>query len=94
MADEMKVLLEKADGSLEEMSCQRLAVIWEGREVWLQPAADAQLVVGVEDEEDSAEYANLVVRPLAANLLSLALELEPADLVEEHVHGPDCGHAH
>ena len=47
-------------------------------------------------EEDDTEYANLLLRPMATNLVSLQLEMEPAELGEgdDHVHGPDCGHHH
>ena len=55
-----------------------------------------QLLIGVDVEEGDAEYANLLLRPLATNLVSLQLEMEPADAGEDddHVHGPDCGHQH
>jgi len=50
----------------------------------------------VDVEEDDTEYANLLLRPMATNLVSLQLEMEPAELGEDddHVHGPDCGHHH
>ena len=37
-----------------------------------------------------------VLRPMVTNLVSLQLEMEPAELGEDddHVHGPDCGHTH
>lgn len=94
MADEMKVRLEQADGSVTEVSCQRLAVVWQGRELWLQQGGNDQLLIGVDDEEGDVEYANLLLRPLASNLVSLQLEMEPVAADDEHVHGPDCGHAH
>ncbi len=33
---------------------------------------------------------------MATNLVSLQLEMEPAEVDEDddHVHGPDCGHQH
>jgi hypothetical protein len=32
---------------------------------------------------------------LATNLVSLQLEMEPAELGDDdHVHGPDCNHDH
>lgn len=54
------------------------------------------MLIGVDVEEGDAEYANLLLRPLATNLVSLQLEMEPADLSddEDHVHGPDCNHDH
>jgi hypothetical protein len=37
-----------------------------------------------------------LLRPLATNLVSLQLEMEPADAGADeedgHVHGPDCNH--
>ncbi|MNH44390.1 hypothetical protein D3C79_1065450 [compost metagenome] len=47
-------------------------------------------------EEGDTEYANLLLRPLATNLVSLQLEMEPADAADDddHVHGPDCDHDH
>ena len=41
------------------------------------------------------EGADLLLRPLATNLVSLQLEMEPADMNDDedgHVHGPDCNH--
>ena len=34
-------------------------------------------MIGVDVEEGAAEYANLLLRPLATNLVSLELEMEP-----------------
>jgi len=35
------------------------------------------------------------MRTPSTNLVSLQLEMEPADAGDDdHVHGPDCGHAH
>ena len=62
------------------------------------PTASAgdQLLIGVDVEEGDTEYANLLLRPQATNLVGLQLEMEPADLAgdddEDHVHGPDCNH--
>ena len=65
-----------------------------GKEVWIQPVGD-QLLIGVDVEEGDAEFANLLLRPQATNLVGLQLEMEPADLAgddDDHVHGPDCNH--
>jgi len=70
-------------------------VIWQGQEIWFQQVGNNQLMIGVDVEEGAAEYANLLLRPLATNLVSLELEMEAADLADEdddHVHGPDCNH--
>lgn len=96
MTDALRLILEDTDGTQLETSCTRLAVIWQGKEVWIQQDGRGQLLIGVDVEEGDAEYANLLLRPLATNLVSLQLEMEPADMngddEEGHVHGPDCTH--
>ena len=90
----LQLILEDTDGTQLETSCSRFAVVWQGREVWIQPVGD-QLLIGVDVEEGDTEYANLLLRPQATNLVSLQLEMEPADLGDDedgHVHGPDCNH--
>ena len=93
MSDALQLILEDTDGTQLETSCTRFAVVWQGKEVWIQAVGD-QLLIGVDVEEGDTEYANLLLRPLATNLVSLELEMEPADLADEdgHVHGPDCNH--
>ena len=90
----LQLILEDTDGTQLETSCTRFAVVWQGKEVWIQQAGNGQLLIGVDVEEGDTEYANLLLRPLATNLVSLELEMEPADLADEdgHVHGPDCSH--
>ncbi|MDD0843199.1 topoisomerase II [Pseudomonas sp. Gutcm_11s] len=95
MSDALQLILEDTDGTQLETSCTRFAVIWQGKEVWIQQAGNGQLLIGVDVEEGDAEYANLLLRPLATNLVSLQLEMEPAEVGDEdddHVHGPDCNH--
>lgn len=94
MSDSLHLILEDTDGTQLETSCTRFAVMWQGKEVWIQQVGNNQLMIGVDVEEGDAEYANLLLRPLATNLVSLELEMEPAEASEEHVHGPDCGHDH
>ena len=96
MSDALQLILEDDDGTQLETSCTRFAVVWQGKEVWIQQDGRGQLLIGVDVEEDDAEYANLLLRPLATNLVSLQLEMEPADAGgdDDHVHGPDCGHHH
>ena len=56
-------------------------------------AVGDQLLIGVDVAEGDTEYANLLLRPQATNLVSLQLEMEPALADEDdHVHGPDCNH--
>ncbi len=47
--------------------------------MWIQAVGD-QLLIGVDVEEGDTEYANLLLRPQATNLVGLQLEMEPADL--------------
>ena len=94
MSDALQLILEDSDGTQLETSCTRFAVVWQGKEVWIQAVGD-QLLIGVDVEEGDTEYANLLLRPQATNLVGLQLEMEPADLAgddEGHVHGPDCNH--
>ncbi|HAB02582.1 MAG TPA: topoisomerase II [Pseudomonas sp.] len=96
MTDALRLILEDHDGTQLETSCTRFAVLWQGKEVWIQQDGRGQLLIGVDVEEGDAEYANLLLRPMATNLVSLQLEMEPAEVDEDddHVHGPDCGHHH
>ena len=92
MSDALQLILEDNDGTQLETSCSRFAEVWQGKELWVQAVGD-QLLIGVDVEEGDTEYANLLLRPQATNLVSLQLEMEPvmAD-DDDHVHGPDCNH--
>lgn len=94
MSDALQLILEDADGTQLETSCTRFAVMWQGKEVWIQQVGNGQLMIGVDVAEGDSEYSNLLLRPLATNLVSLELEMEPADdgADDDHVHGPDCNH--
>lgn len=93
MSDALQLILEDKDGTQLETSCTRFAVMWQGREVWIQQVGNNQLMIGVDVEESDTEYANLLLRPQATNLVSLQLEMEPAIADDDdHVHGPDCNH--
>lgn len=94
MSDALQLILEDTDGTQLETSCTRFAVVWQGKEVWIQQVGNGQLMIGVDVAEGDTEYANLLLRPLATNLVSLELEMEPADggADDDHVHGPDCNH--
>ncbi|RMH86440.1 topoisomerase II [Pseudomonas sp. AOB-7] len=92
MSDALQLILEDNDGTQLETSCSRFAVVWQGKELWVQAVGD-QLLIGVDVAEGDSEYANLLLRPQATNLVSLQLEMEPAIADEDdHVHGPDCNH--
>jgi len=96
MTDALRLILEDEDGTLLETSCTRFAVVWQGKEVWIQQDGRGQLLIGVDVDENDTEYANLLLRPMATNLVSLQLEMELAEAADgdDHVHGPDCGHHH
>ncbi|KAF1312253.1 topoisomerase II [Pseudomonas sp. SG-MS2] len=96
MTDALRLILEDVDGTQLETSCTRFAVVWQGKEVWIQQDGRGQLLIGVDVDENDTEYANLLLRPMATNLVSLQLEMEPAEVGEDddHVHGPGCGHDH
>ncbi|APU29807.1 MULTISPECIES: hypothetical protein [Pseudomonadaceae] len=92
MSDALQLILEDNDGTQLETSCSRFAVVWQGKELWVQAVGD-QLLIGVDVEEGDTEYVNLLLRPQATNLVSLQLEMEPMIADEDdHVHGPDCNH--
>ena len=92
MSDALQLILEDNDGTQLETSCSRFAVVWQGKELWVQAVGD-QLLIGVDVAEGDTEYANPLLRPQATNLVSLQLEMEPALADEDdHVHGPDCNH--
>src|SRR5690554_8125563 len=94
MNTDLQLLLENDDGEQTPASCTRFAVIWQGKEIWVQTAGNGQLLIGVDVEEGDTEYANLLLRPLATNLVSLQLEMEPADPAdmrsEERRVGNEC----
>jgi hypothetical protein len=93
MSDALQLILEDVDGTQLETSCTRFAVLWQGKELWIQQVGNDQLMIGVDAAEGDTEYANLLLRPLATNLVSLELEMEPVGEDDaEHVHGPDCHH--
>lgn len=90
----LTLVLEDESGEQQVQECARVAVIWQGKELWLQQVGN-QLMLGVDVAEGDTEYANLLLRPMATNLVSVELEMEPAgedDLADGHVHGPDCQH--
>lgn len=93
MSDVLQLILEDEDGTQLETTCTRFAVMWQGKEVWFQQVGNDQLMIGVDSAEDDSEYTNLLLRPLATNLVSLELEMEAAEPGDDgHVHGPDCNH--
>lgn len=89
----IELILEDSDDTQTLVSCSRFAVQWQGKEIWIQTAGDGQLLIGVDVAEEDTEYANLLLRPLASNLVSLQLEMEAAEATEdEHIHTDNCKH--
>ena len=82
MSDSLQLILEDTDGTQLETSCTRFAVVWQGKEVWVQQAGNGQLLIGVDVEDGDTEYTNLL------------LEMEPIEEGDDHEHGPDCGCDH
>ena len=82
MSDSLQLILEDTDGTQLETSCTRFAVVWQGKEVWVQQAGNGQLLIGVDVEDGDTEYT------------SLQLEMEPIEEGDDHEHGPDCGCDH
>ena len=58
MSDSLQLVLEDVDGTQLETST-RFAVVWQGREVWIQQVGNGQLMIGVDVEDGDTEYANL-----------------------------------
>lgn len=67
MSDSLQLILEDTDGTQLETSCTRFAVVWQGKEVWVQQAGNGQLLIGVDVEDGDTEYTNLLLRPMATN---------------------------
>lgn len=84
MNQTIELRLEDSQGNLTSAKCDRFAIILEGKEVWVQNI-NGQLFIGTDVAETDNEFTNLVLRPLATNLVSLQLEVEPMEegLIEE-----------
>lgn len=93
MSQGLELLLDDGEDNITKQNCSRFAVVMDGQEVWVQKIGN-QLFIGVEVEEDAETFINLVVRPMATNLISLQLEEDQSedDDQDHHVHGPDCNH--
>lgn len=89
----LQLVLEDGQEQLEAVSCNRFAIIWQGREIWVQPVGD-QLLIGVDVEEGDTEYANVLVRPQATNMIAVQLEFEPMEDDGDHCHDEHCDHDH
>lgn len=97
MSEGITLLLEDAEGNTQQATCGRFAVMLEGKQLWVQEIG-GQLFIGTDVEEDENEYTNLVVRPMATNLVSLQIEIEPmeegTDLAEDEECCGKCGCSH
>lgn len=94
MNETIELLLEDHDGKTQQASCSRFAIILDGKELWVQNIS-GQLFIGTDVAENDTEFTNLVLRPMATNLVSLQLEVEAmeesAALAEDDDHC--CGNA-
>lgn len=94
----IELLLEDSEGNQKNATCDRFAILVEGKELWVQNI-NGQLFIGTDIAETDNEFTNLVLRPLATNLISLQLETEPMEeeLPEEEegcCGNPSCGCGH
>jgi hypothetical protein len=48
MSDTLQLILEDTDGTQLETSCTRVAVMWQGKELWIQQDGRGQLLIGVD----------------------------------------------
>lgn len=78
MNEAITLLLEDADGKTQQAQCSRFAILLDGKELWVQNI-EGQLFIGTDVAEDDQEFTNIVLRPLATNLVSLQLEVEPME---------------
>lgn len=78
MNEAITLLVEDANDKTQTLSCQRFAVMLQGKEVWIQ-LIEGQLFIGTDIAENDPEFTNLVLRPLATNLISIQLEKETAE---------------
>lgn len=93
MNQTIELLLEDNQGNLNPAKCDRFAIILEGKEVWVQNI-NGQLFIGTDVGDTDTEFTNLVLRPLATNLVSLQLEIEPMEEgLEEDDDGCCGGHS-
>ena len=46
MSDTLQLILEDTDGTQLETSCTRVAVMWQGKELWIQQDGRGQLLIG------------------------------------------------
>ncbi len=92
MNETIELLLEDADGNTQKTNCGRFAIILNGKELWVQNIG-GQLFIGTDVAEDDTEFTNLVLRPMATNLVSLQLELEAMEEGAALAEDDDCcGH--
>lgn len=85
MNETITLLLEDNEGKTQQTHCSRFAIMLDGKELWVQNIG-GQLFIGTDVAEDDQEFTNLVLRPLATNLVSLQLEMEA---MEEGAALPD-----
>ena len=83
MSDALQLILEDTDGTQLETSCTRFAVVWQGKEVWIQAVGD-QLATSVFCNEDVVEDPHAFERQRRETWVQLA---EAHELVFVIGHG-------
>lgn len=95
MNENITLLLEDANDNTQTVTCSRFAIMLQGKEVWVQ-VIEGQIFIGTDVAETDTEFTNLVLRPLATNLVSMQLEIEAMEeglaAMDEHHCDEDCDH--
>lgn len=88
MTDHITLILEDHQGNINETTCSRFAIVVGDKQLWVQDI-DGQLFIGTDVAEEDTEYTNLIIRPMATNLISLQLETE--EIPEGEFDDECCG---
>lgn len=89
MNENITLLLEDANDHTQTVNCSRFAIMLQGKEVWVQ-VIEGQLYIGTDIAESDTEFTNLVLRPLATNLVSVQLEIEAMEEGLEAMNDHQC----
>lgn len=77
----INLLLEDEQGQTQQAQCERFAIVMGDKLLWVQNI-EGQLFIGTDVTDEDTEYTNLVLRPMATNLVSLQLEAEAIEDTE------------
>lgn len=97
MNEVITLQIEDSNDQLQTVSCKRFAILLQDKEIWIQ-IIEGQLFIGTDVAEDDPELTNLILRPLATNLISIQLETDISDVntrfsqedEEEHCNHSNC----